>query len=110
MTQVVVACDEAPYQGAFAEHVLELRHTGPRSNVNLSIESPEHSLKAPVGALAADLLRVASYCYGADQAISRGGEADPHGRRWEREFLMCISVSDPDHWNELKEPLAETLH
>ena len=47
---------------------------------------------------AADLVKIASYAYSADQSVSRGGEADVYGRKWHRQMRLAIRVSDPRFW------------
>jgi 7-cyano-7-deazaguanine synthase in queuosine biosynthesis len=110
MTKSIVVCDEAPYQASFSDQVLELRHAGSRANVNLSIETPSHSLKAPVQPTSTDLLRIASYCYAADQMLTRGGPADVNGRSWEREIIMYVPVSQPALWRDAEGALRAALN
>ena len=59
-----------------------------------------------------DLVRIASYCFLADESASRGGEADVYLKNWRRQMLMAIPVSDPDFWNasEVGLALRETLN
>lgn len=89
-----------------------LNHRGPRANVNLRIQSPSSTLLTTVEDRAADLVRIASYVYAADQSVSRGGEADVHGGDWKRQFTLCIPVNEPQFWNEecIGESLGATLN
>ncbi len=59
-----------------------------------------------------DLVRIASYCFLADESASRGGEADVYLKDWRRQMLMAIPVSDPDFWNasDVSLALRETLN
>jgi 7-cyano-7-deazaguanine synthase in queuosine biosynthesis len=86
-------------------------HHGPRANLNLRIESPSHALLTSVENRAADLVRIASYVYAADQLVQRGGEADVYGDSWERDFTLCLPVNDPGFWSnpEVKQPLQDVL-
>lgn len=46
-----------------------------------------------------DLLEIAALVYGADSAVSRGGETDQQmGRKWHRRFIVEIPVRDPVFW------------
>ena len=86
-------------------------HHGPKANLNLRIESPSHALLTSVENRAADLVRIASYVYAADQLVRRGGEADVYGDAWERDFTLCLPVNDPSFWTdtEVKQPLQDVL-
>ncbi|MCH8804496.1 MAG: hypothetical protein IH986_00215, partial [Planctomycetes bacterium] len=57
------------------------------------------------------MVRIAAYVYGADQLVSRGGDADVHGDKWERDLALCVPVSDPDFWRnkEVRLRLEEVL-
>ena len=59
-----------------------------------------------------DLVRIASYCFLADESASRGGKADVYLKDWRRQMLMAIPVSDPDFWNasDVSLALRETLN
>lgn len=89
----------------------KLSSRGADPNLNLRIHSPSHALLSTVDASAADLVRIASYVYASDQAVSRGGEADAFDDDWERDFTLCVPVSDPDFWHgkEVLAGLVETL-
>lgn len=115
MKQVLVDCDGASVPttqlGLEAPLRSSLNHQGPEANVNLRIQSPSNTLLTRVDARAADLVRIASYVYAADQSVSRGGEADVHGDDWKRQFTLYIPVSEPEFWNEesVSKALGETL-
>ncbi|MDA0734992.1 MAG: 7-cyano-7-deazaguanine synthase [Chloroflexi bacterium] len=116
MKQFLVGCDGATIPPAPQESAVLLRqslnHRGPEANLNLGIQSPSSALLASVEHRAADLVRLASYVYAADQSVSRGGEADAHGDSWKRHFILHLPVSDLEFWNreQVKESLAETLN
>ena len=115
MKQVLVDCDGAAIPATLraTPDVLHksLNHRGPKANMNLRIQSPSSTLLTRVEDRAADLVRIASYVYAADQSVSRGGEADVHGDSWKRQFTICIPVSDLEFWNEecVRQSLSETL-
>jgi hypothetical protein len=100
VSQVVVRCDRATvpvaWQGLRCE---ELRCRGARPNLNLHIESPSTKLLGALPPRAVDLVHIASYVYGADQLVSRGGIRDVYGDSWERDFRLCVPVSDPQFWS-----------
>ena len=59
-----------------------------------------------------DLIEIATYIYCADQATSRGGDAQVGmGSAWRRNFRFVIPVRNPNHWNSRKvlEPLCDAL-
>ncbi|HZA25430.1 MAG TPA: hypothetical protein VFA32_23020, partial [Dehalococcoidia bacterium] len=115
MKQVLIDCDGAAIPAALRARpdVLHksLNQRGPQANVNLRIQSPSSTLLTRVEDRAADLVRLASYVYAADQSISRGGEADVHGDNWKRQFTLYIPVSDLEFWNQecVRQSLSETL-
>jgi hypothetical protein len=115
MRQVLVGCDGAKVPasqlGPQAPLRRSLNHREPEANVNLRIQSPSSTLLTRVDARAADLVRIASYVYAADQSVSRGGEADVHGDDWKRQFTLYTPVSEPGFWNgeSVSKPLGEVL-
>src|SRR5262249_46190508 len=57
-------------------------------------------------------LEIATYVYCADQATSRGGDAQVGmGAAWRRSFRFVIPVRNPNHWNsrQVLEPLCDML-
>ena len=116
MKQVLVGCDGATIPaGSLDESGLLqrlLNHRGPEANVNLRIQSPSSSFLTNVEDRAADLARLASYVYAADQSVSRGGEADAHGDDWRRQFTLYMPVRDLEFWNRetVVSSLTETLN
>ena len=116
MKQVLVGCDGATIPaGSLDESGLlqrSLNHRGPEANVNLRIQSPSSSFLTNVEDRAADLARLASYVYAADQSVSRGGEADAHGDDWRRQFTLYMPVRDLEFWNRetVVSSLTETLN
>ena len=75
-----------------------LNHSGLDPEVNLQIENLSRVLLGSLDGRAADLVKIASYAYSADQSVSRGGEKDVYGKKWHREMCLAIRVSDPRFW------------
>ena len=111
MTAAVFLCDGARMPSRWQDEVehpaQRLSHSGLDPEVNLRIENPSHVLLGSIDGRAADLVKIASYAYSADQSVSRGGEADVYGRKWHRQMRLAIPVSTPGFWNR-KAP-AEAL-
>lgn len=103
MTRALIRCDGAPVPARVRARDWDvqedIRHQGTRANLNLRIESPSHALLTSVADRAADLVRIASYIYAADQLVRRGGDADAYGDHWQRHFTVCLPVSDPAFWS-----------
>jgi hypothetical protein len=94
------------------DSTLRLALAGARQNVTLKLEDIAKRLVKNVPDLLIDLVEIASYVYCADQAISRGGEAQiAMGAAWRRDFRFVIPVRNPSHWSrkEVLEPLCDTL-
>lgn len=104
MKSVLVDCDGAAVppdlKDASSTERRSLRHRGARANLSLHIVSPAQMLANRVEARLADVVRIASYVYAADQSVSRGGETDAHGDRWARAFTLLIPVNDPAFWTQ----------
>lgn len=116
MREILVACDGARPTKELLDRdwfrQISLSHRGASANVNLSIETPSHRLLTGVSDRSADLIRIAAYAYAADQAISRGGEADVYGKDWRRSFVLSLPVSDLAFWSAgpTREQLQSVLH
>ena len=102
MAPNVFLCDGAKmparWQGEIDQPAQRLNHSGLDPEVNLQIENLSHVLLGSIDGRAADLVKIASYAYSADQSVSRGGEADVYGRKWHRQMRLAIPVSDPRFW------------
>ena len=102
MAPNVFLCDGAKmparWQGRSTSPLSSLNHSGLDPEVNLQIENLSHVLLGSIDGRAADLVKIASYAYSADQSVSRGGEADVYGRKWHRQMRLAIPVSDPRFW------------
>lgn len=106
VTRALFRCDGAPVPARWRSQTWhqtgDINHRGPKAGHILAIENLSHALLGEVRARAADLVHIAAYIYAADQLVSRGGEADVHGRKWRRHLALTIAVSDPDFWNQDK--------
>ena len=102
MAAAVFLCDGAQmpprWQGETDRPAQHLSHSGLDPEVNLQIEDLSRVLLGSIDGRAADLVKIASYAYSADQSVSRGGEADVYGRKWHRQMRLAIPVSDPRFW------------
>jgi hypothetical protein len=111
VTRVVVQCDGARVPEAEAPAPTAVLKTvnsrGSATNLNLRAQSLAGTVLTGVADRAADLVRIASYVYAADQLVSRGGPADVYGERWKRQILMCVPVTDPGFWTA--DPVREAL-
>jgi hypothetical protein len=91
---------------------LRLALDGRSQNITLKIEDISKRMVAPVPDHLIDLIEIAAYIYCADQAISRGGEAQAGmGSHWRRRFRFVIPVRQLDHWNSPKVlgPLCDAI-
>ena len=86
------------WQGEIDRPAQHLSHSGVAPEVNLRIENLSHVLLGSLDGRAADLVKIASYAYSADQSVSRGGEKDVYGKKWHREMRLALRVSDPRFW------------
>ena len=104
VTRVLFRCDGADVPGSVAtadrSAEKQIRTHGPSPSLTLSVQSLAETVLARVEARAADLVRIASYAYAADQEVSRGGQADPYGDPWRRRITMCIPVNEPGFWKQ----------
>jgi 7-cyano-7-deazaguanine synthase in queuosine biosynthesis len=89
------------------------RATSPSGRTyGLKLEDISKRLVASVPSRLVDLIEIATYVYCADQATSRGGEAQAAmGSDWRRNFRFVIPVRHPDHWSDPKVlgPLCDTI-
>jgi len=78
---------------------LELSHAPERQpNFRLDLESFYRHLLGLHQPLAVDLIRVAAHIYIADTCITRGGDVDVWGSRWQRALDFTIPLLEPDRW------------
>jgi len=110
--KILALCDGAPpprelTKDGWNGETIHLAHRGNSPNVNLHIDSPSSKLLADVPQRSADLVRIASYVYAADQAVSRGGKADVYGDSWRRELTICLPVADHAFWAQ--QPVLDQL-
>ena len=96
MPERLVLCGGAKRSGG--ESILRLALSGRSQNITLRLEDISRKLVRNVPGLLIDLIEIATYVYCADQAISRGGEAQrAMGADWRRDFRFVIPVRNPDH-------------
>jgi 7-cyano-7-deazaguanine synthase in queuosine biosynthesis len=110
MPERLVLCGGAKRPGR--ESTLRLALNGRPQNITLKLEDISKRLVKNVPDLLIDLIEIATYVYCADQATSRGGEAQVGmGSAWRRSFHFVIPVRNPNHWSNRKvlEPLCDTL-
>lgn len=71
-----------------------------RGNVHLRIADITDAMVASLPPIVADLVELATYVYCADQASTRGGDAEfDYGEKWRRHFRFEVPVRCPDVWN-----------
>ncbi len=106
------AAKPAAWDGIPYDRELSLSYFGTKANLNLRIENLSHALLASIDDRAADLVRIASYVYAADQTVSRGGQKDIYGESWRRDMHLAIPVSDPKFWGEpgITSDLQDIIH
>jgi 7-cyano-7-deazaguanine synthase in queuosine biosynthesis len=101
--RVLLPCDGAPIPSELAARewtrTQPLTSRGDVKDINIAIESLYGKVFGEIDGRAADLIRIATYCYVADQFITRGGPADVHRDHWRRSMTLCIGVNDPGFWN-----------
>jgi hypothetical protein len=91
---------------------LQLALHGRSQNITLKLDDISAKLIKNIPDLLIDLVEIASYVYSADQATSRGGDAQAGmGSDWRRSFRFVIPVRNPDHWNSgtVVDSLCDTL-
>lgn len=115
MTRILFTCDVGSLPKGLArqkwDKKAQVNHQGKSPNLDLKIENITSAILRNLDPKSADLIRIASYIYAADQAISRGSEQDIYGSQWTREMEFVIPVSNPSFWEQsgLKTQLADTL-
>jgi len=110
MPERLVLCGGAKRAGK--DSILRLALDGRLQNITLKLEDISKRLVKNVPDLLIDLVEIATYVYCADQATSRGGDAQVGmGSAWRRSFRFIIPVRNPNHWNNRKvlEPLCDAL-
>jgi 7-cyano-7-deazaguanine synthase in queuosine biosynthesis len=115
-THVLVVCDgvEPPQslRNQKWSRQLPVTSLGTSADLDLHVQNLSGTVLGTIDDRAADLVRIASYVYAADQAVSRGGQADVFGQQWRRHFTLCIPVSDRAYWEQdhVRSALATVLH
>ena len=91
MPERLVLCGGAKRTGE--DSTLRLALDGRAQNITLKLEDISKRLVQNVPDLLIDLVEIATYVYCADQATSRGGDAQVGmGSAWRRAFRFVIPV------------------
>lgn len=106
----IILCGGARPAGIKPAQALSLDVAGPHPNIHLKLAGVSHSMALGLSATLADLLEIAAYVFGADQAVSRGSPSDT-GERWRRRFEFHIPVRSPALWSrpDITEALTSVL-
>jgi 7-cyano-7-deazaguanine synthase in queuosine biosynthesis len=83
---------------------------GKADSMSLCIDGLEDAMSGRLPPRFLDLIRIATFAFAADSAVSRGRLEDD-GDRWHRHFRIVLGVEDPDFWNrpEVRNPIEQTL-
>ncbi len=95
-----------------SEDCLSFKIAGQGHEIKLKIHELSETLVRNPPAVISDLVEIASFVYGADSAIPRGGLMDQAlGKLWRRRMHFEIPVREMDLWNSaaVKNSLVETL-
>ncbi len=115
-TRALCVCDgaavPAKLAAQFSDPSIAITTRGKDPEINFLVEHLVGKLSSHIDPRVQDLLSLAAYCFAADRMVRRGGPVDVHREGWRREFLLCLSVSDPTFWSqpELVRLLTETLN
>jgi 7-cyano-7-deazaguanine synthase in queuosine biosynthesis len=96
-----------------AAKTVELRINEDPGRINCKISDITEKLTSNLRDIELDLLEIAAYIYGADQATTRGGTVRiDYGQAWYRNFRFEIPVRRQDFWSsaEVQHDLSRTLH
>ncbi len=89
----------APLTKSGGDEVLRLRIDERTVDVKIRISQLSRQLVENLPDRTLDLLEIAALVYGADSAVSRGGQTDQQmGRKWHRRFIVEIPVRDLVFW------------
>lgn len=102
----------APLTRSGGDEELRLRIDERTVGVKIRISQLSRQLVENLPDRTLDLLEIAALVYGADSAVSRGGETDQQmGHKWHRRFIVEISVRDLVFWQagDVQDALEETL-
>lgn len=70
------------------------------NDIHVAFNVLANRLAANATDVAVDLLELAAYVYGADQATPRGGQRSfEYGQKWRRHFRFEVPVRRPDLWS-----------
>lgn len=114
-TRALLRCDDANVPSDVSNRSWSsqkpIRSTGQDGDLSLRADSLAAVVLTSVDDHAADLVRIASYVYAADQIVSRGGPANATGSKWRRHMVLCLPVSHPGFWQQedIHAALADSL-
>ncbi|MFC1791085.1 7-cyano-7-deazaguanine synthase [Gemmatimonadota bacterium] len=98
---MLVACGGATSSNpGEADKVLNLSQAGTDRNVQLEVTNVTGSIIKELSPISRDLLDLSAYVYVADTSVSRGGEADVWGAKWNRSFMIVLPVRDLATWKK----------
>ncbi len=105
VVRALFQCDSAEIPVDLAAQSWDVRkpinmNNSTNASLNLHAQGFAAKVLTAVRNRAADLIRIASYAYAADQEVSRGGETDVYGRKWRRQLVLCAPVAEPDFWTD----------
>ena len=112
--RALVSCDGAPVPIEWrsdGRKEVPVRAFGPEPELTLRATELGQIILEKLVRRADDLVHIAAYVHAADLQFSRGGDRDPHRRRWRRDIAMVVPVFEPEFWNRLDvtAALADTL-
>ncbi len=92
------------------DDALRLTLGGEADSMSLGITGLEDALSGQVPPRFLDLIRISTFAFAADGAVSRG-HLDDEGEHWHRSLRLVLGVDDPDFWNHdsVRKPIEQTL-
>jgi 7-cyano-7-deazaguanine synthase in queuosine biosynthesis len=103
-TRALLRCDGATIPPDVAhqswDEQVDITALGGNPNLTLVVDSLVRKVTGEIDPRVLDLIRIAAYCFAADQAIRRGGRVDVHREGWQRVMTVCLPVADPRFWSE----------
>jgi len=94
-------CGLCPAQRTGYEGGRELQLHGPKKNLRLQLDDIRRRLFEVEPELLTDLVEIATYVFGTDNLVSRGGDTFKNmGEAWRRAFRLVIAVRQAGIWKE----------
>jgi hypothetical protein len=104
--QHVVHCGPLP---AIAGATCTLNPAKPHRDVILDLSGIERSMGLDLAPIVHDLVLVGAYVLLADGALSRGNKDEPLAKKWHRDIVLRVPVTDPDLWRSASGALVDLL-